>query len=151
MAPSFFLLFWCVVEIVSYGLCLLLIAILFWPMTRSRGQAPATEERLGGGPHQWRSGHARRAGVAEPWLRVVEAQLAALVKRYAIDTVLAGLARCLRAGPATKGIVPIKAVLLADIKFFGIAFFAPLARAREGGKKRKAGRSSIGESKPSFS
>ena len=69
MAPSFFLLFWCVVEIVSYGLSLLLIAILFWPRTLSRAedrQAPATEEQLGGGPCQSRSGHARRAGMAEP-------------------------------------------------------------------------------------
>jgi hypothetical protein len=29
MTPSFFLLFWCVVEIVGYGLSLLLIAIFF--------------------------------------------------------------------------------------------------------------------------
>ena len=76
MAPSFFLLFWCVVEIVSYGLSLLLIAILFWPRTLSRAedrQAPATEEQLGGCPCQSRSGHARRAGMAGSagaWLRL---------------------------------------------------------------------------------
>jgi hypothetical protein len=101
MAPSFFLLFWCVVEVVSYGLSLLLIAILFWPMTRSRaedGRVSATEEQLlGGGPCQSRSGHARRAGISICG-RVVEAELAAPIKRYAIDIVLVGLARACAPG-----------------------------------------------------
>ena len=51
MTPTCFLLFWCVLEIVSYAFSLLLIAILFWPTIRSRGEdqhARSAVEQVGG-------------------------------------------------------------------------------------------------------
>jgi hypothetical protein len=51
MTPNCFLMFWCLIEIVSYAFSLLLIAALFWPNIRSRGedqQARAAVEEVGG-------------------------------------------------------------------------------------------------------